>query len=186
MSRQYEFDDDEPFVVIEKQSGSLSSFFIGLAVGAGVALLFAPQSGLETRRGIRRRARRATRAAQQVATEVTGTVTDTFTDARRRVEEQIDTARTAIEIKRQQVQRAMEAGRAAAHQAREDLERRIAETKAAYQAGAEVAHSGSQSTTRSRAVQPAQRTGRAASAVATAESDELDTTDEMNEEDTGA
>jgi poly-gamma-glutamate capsule biosynthesis protein CapA/YwtB (metallophosphatase superfamily) len=33
----------------------------------------------------------------------------------------------------------MEAGRAAAQQARDDLERRIAETKAAYQAGAEVA-----------------------------------------------
>jgi gas vesicle protein len=162
MSRQYEFDEDEPFVVIEKQSGSLSSFFIGLAVGAGVALLLAPQSGVETRRRIKRRARRAKRAAQRVATDVTGTVADTFSDARRRVEEQIDTARTAIEVKKQQVQRAMEAGRAAAQQAREDLERRIAETKAAYQAGAEVAQS-------------ARATRRAESVVATVDvSDEED------------
>jgi hypothetical protein len=36
----------------------------------------------------------------------------------------------------------MEAGRAAAQQARDELERRIAETKAAYNAGAEVARSG--------------------------------------------
>jgi hypothetical protein len=33
----------------------------------------------------------------------------------------------------------MEAGREAAHQARGDLERRLAETKAAYNAGADVA-----------------------------------------------
>jgi hypothetical protein len=36
----------------------------------------------------------------------------------------------------------MEAGRAAAQQARDELERRIAETKAAYNAGVDVARSG--------------------------------------------
>jgi uncharacterized membrane protein len=41
--------------------------------------------------------------------------------------------------KKEQVSRAMEAGREAAHQARTDLERRLAETKAAYNAGADVA-----------------------------------------------
>src|SRR5690242_3187274 len=133
MSRDYEFDDDEPFVVIEKQSGTLSSFFVGIAIGAGLALLFAPQSGVQTRRGLQRRARRAQRAARQMANDMTDTVVDTFHDARRRVEERIDTARQAIEVKKEQVHRAMEAGRAAAQQAREDLERRIAETKAAYQ-----------------------------------------------------
>ena len=136
MSRSYDFDDDEPYVIIEKQSGTLSSFFVGLAIGAGVALLFAPQSGAKTRRGLQRRARRAQRAARQVANDVTDTVVDTFHDARRRVEDSIDSARQAIEVKKEQVQRAMEAGRAAAQQAREDLERRIAETKASYQSEA--------------------------------------------------
>ena len=51
----------------------------------------------------------------------------------------IDAARDAIETKREQVQRAVDAGREAAHQARADLERRLAETKAAYNAGAQVA-----------------------------------------------
>jgi gas vesicle protein len=133
MSRQYEFDDDEPFVVIEKQSGTLGSFFVGIAIGAGLALLFAPQSGVQTRRGLQRRARRAQRAARRMANGVTDTVVDGFQDARRKVEERIDSARQAIEVKKEQVQRAMEAGRAAAQQAREELERRIAETKAAYQ-----------------------------------------------------
>ena len=138
MPREYEFDDDEPYVIIEKQSGTLGSFVVGLAIGAGLALLFAPQSGARTRRDLRRRARRAEHTARQVASDVTGTVVDSFIDARRRVEERIDTARMAIEVKKEQVQRAMEAGRAAAQQAREELERRIAETKAAYQAGADV------------------------------------------------
>jgi len=121
MSRDYEFDDDEPFVVIEKQSGTLSSFFVGIAIGAGLALLFAPQSGVQTRRGLQRRARRAQRAARQMANDMTDTVVDSFHDARRKVEERIDTARQAIEVKKEQVTRAMEAGRAAAQQAREDL-----------------------------------------------------------------
>jgi gas vesicle protein len=139
MARHYDFDDDEPYVVIEKQSGTLSNFFLGIAIGAGLALLFAPQSGVQTRRGLQRRARRAQRAARQVATEVTDTVTNTFQDARRRVEDKIDTARQAIEVKKEQVHRAMEAGRAAAQQAREELERRIAETKAAYQTSGDAA-----------------------------------------------
>jgi gas vesicle protein len=140
MSR-YEF-DDEPYVVIERQSAGVAPFLIGLALGAATALLLAPRSGAATRRDIKRRALRVRRAAKHVASDVTDTVVDTFQDARRRVEEQIDTARQAVELKRQQVHRAMEAGRVAAHEAREELEQRIAETKAAYNAGAAVARNG--------------------------------------------
>jgi len=140
MSR-YEF-EDEPYVVIERQSPGAAPFLMGLALGAAAALLLAPRSGAATRRDIKRRARRVRRAAENVASDVTDTVVDTFQDARRRVEEQIDTARQAVELKRQQVHRAMEAGRAAAHEAREELEQRIAETKAAYNAGAAVARNG--------------------------------------------
>ena len=55
------------------------------------------------------------------------------------MEEQIDSARDAIHAKREQVRDAMDAGRVAADEARLDLETRIAETKAAYNAGAQVA-----------------------------------------------
>lgn len=134
--RDYEFDEDEgPYVVIEKHSGGLSNFFVGLAIGAGLALLFAPQSGEETRRGIRRRARTARDTVQGAVTDAADAVVDTFQDARRKVEDRIDDARRAVDIKREQVSRAVEAGRAAAQAARDELERRIAETKTAYRTG---------------------------------------------------
>ncbi len=139
MSR-HQFDDDQPYIVIERHSDAgVGPFLIGLALGAGAALLLAPRSGAATRRDIKRRARRVRRAAENVASDVTNTVVDTFEDARRRVEDQIDSARHALDVKRQQVHRAMAAGRAAAQEARDELEQRIAETKAAYGAGAAVA-----------------------------------------------
>jgi len=137
--RDYHFDEDEPYVVIEKSEGSTGSFLLGLALGAGVALLFAPRSGRETRRELNRSATRVRDAAQGMAEDLTGTVKDRFHEARQQVEERIDSARQAVEVKRQQVTQAVQAGRAAAAQAREDLERRIAETKASYDAGAAVA-----------------------------------------------
>jgi gas vesicle protein len=130
---RYEVDDDDRVVVIEKHSAGVTPFLIGLAIGAGAALLFAPSSGAATRRGLRRRARRVRRAAEDA-------VTDTFESAKRRVEDKIESARDAIDLKRRQVNRAMDAGRAAAREARDELEQRIAETKAAYHAGAAVAH----------------------------------------------
>ena len=130
--RQIEVDDDEPYVVIEKHEGSVGSFLMGLAAGAAIALLFAPRSGAETRAEISARARRARDAAEGMVEDATDRVTDTFQAARDRVEERIEAARNALEVKKQQVARAMEAGRHAAQSAREDLERRIEETKAAY------------------------------------------------------
>jgi len=139
MRRDY---DDEPAVIIERHSGGVGSFLIGVAIGAAAALLLAPQSGAATRRDLRRGARRAKRAARHMAGDIQTRVSDTFEQARGRVEQGIDTARQAIDLKKRQVTRAMEAGRAAAQQAREELERRIAETKAAYNAGVDVARSG--------------------------------------------
>ncbi len=135
--------DDQPYIVIEKHSGGVGNLLLGVLIGAGVALLFAPRSGEETRTEISRRARRAGSKVKGVAEEVTDQVVDTFEGAKARVEEQIESARSAIEMKKAQVARAMEAGREAAQQARGDLERRLAETKAAYNAGADVARTGS-------------------------------------------
>ena len=134
--------DDEPYIVIEKHNGGVGDFLLGALIGAGVALLFAPRSGRETRADISRRARAAQDRVRDVATGVTDQVVDTFETARSRIEEQIETAREAIVTKKEQVSRAMEAGREAAQQARTDLERRLAETKAAYNAGADVARTG--------------------------------------------
>ena len=59
--------DDEPYIVIEKHSGDTGSLLLGVLIGAGIALLFAPGSGRETRQAISRRARSAGDAVKEVA-----------------------------------------------------------------------------------------------------------------------
>ena len=132
------YDDDphveRPYVIVERHdsSGGIGSLFIGLALGAGIALLLAPQSGEETRRAVARRARRAQEAAQDFVEDVSGTVADKFNQVRASVEERIDATFEAVDAKKRQVSNAVEAGRAAARKTRGELEHRIAERKAAY------------------------------------------------------
>jgi len=131
------YDDDpyaeRPYVIVERDGGAgIGPLLLGLALGAGVALLFAPQSGEETRRAVARRARRAQDAAQGFVEDVSGTVADKFKQVRATVEERIDATFEAVDAKKRQVTSAVEAGRAAARQTRGELEHRIAERKAAY------------------------------------------------------
>ena len=130
-------EDDEPYdvgpyVIVERRETGIGPFLIGLALGAGAALLFAPQSGEETRRGIARSARRAQDAAQDFVGDVSGTVADKFKEVRTSVEERIEATIDAVDDKRRRVSNAFHAGRAAAREARGELEQRIAESKAAY------------------------------------------------------
>jgi gas vesicle protein len=120
--------------VIEKRSNDFGSFVVGLALGAGIALLLAPKTGAQARRQLRKQVRRVRSAAEDAANDVAGRVTDSFDEARTRVEARIDAARSAVDMRKDQVTNAIDVGRAAARQAREELERRIAETKASYQA----------------------------------------------------
>ena len=132
------YDDDpyveRPYVIVERggAGAGIGPLLLGLALGAGVALLFAPQSGEETRRAVARRARRAQEAAQDFVGDVSGTVADKFNQVRTSVEERIDATFEAVDAKKRQVSNAVEAGRAAARQTRGELEHRIAERKAAY------------------------------------------------------
>ena len=131
----YEDDADyaEPYVIVERrESAGIGTFLIGLALGAGAALLFAPQSGEETRRGIARRARRAQEAAQDFVEDMSGTVADKFNEVKATVGERIEATLDAVDDKKRRVSNAFHAGRAAAREARGELEQRIAETKAAY------------------------------------------------------
>ena len=136
---RYDLGDEEPYVIIEKQEGSVGSLLLGIAIGAGVALLFAPRSGEETRAELKRRARDAGDRAREAAHDVMDTAVGAVEEARRAVDDRVVAVRDAVDVKRRQVTRAVDAGRAAAQQARADLERRLASTKAAYQAGVDVA-----------------------------------------------
>ncbi len=128
------YPDDRP-IVIEKSGPGVVPFLAGLAIGAGVALLFAPQSGEETRRDLVRRGRRAKRRAQEMAEDVRDKAEESYQEARARVEEGLDTAKAAVTRGRSKVTRAVGSGRAAAHEAREELERRLSAAKSAYRTG---------------------------------------------------
>lgn len=141
-----DYEDYEPYIIIERRDSGVGSLLLGVALGAGLALLFAPQSGEDTRRDIEEQAKRAKARAGQLADDLSASVSDTLDQARTQVEDRLDAARDAVDMRRQQVTRAVEAGREAAHQARSELERRIAEGKAAYEAGVTAARDQSAST----------------------------------------
>ncbi|HSU96717.1 MAG TPA: YtxH domain-containing protein [Gemmatimonadaceae bacterium] len=121
----------EPFVVIERDEPGVGTLLLGVAIGAGLALLLAPRSGAETRRMIESRARRAGERVRDVATDVADNVTSQVNDVRDRVSERVGAARRAVRRRQDQVLDAVDAGRYAASEARSELERRIAENKAA-------------------------------------------------------
>lgn len=130
---EYDWDEDEgPYVVIQEGSSGVGPLLLGIALGTGIALLFAPQSGAQTRRSIRRKALQAKDAVSEVVDEVASSVAGGLEKARDSVDDGIESARVAVDLKKRQISRAVRAGRDAAHEAREDLEFRIAETKAAY------------------------------------------------------
>ena len=135
---RYKFEDDEPYVVIEKHSGDFGSFLLGAALGARIALLLAPKTGVQIRRELRKQVKAVRGAAGDMVHGVTERVTDRFENAKTRVEDRLDAARGAVDMRKEQVAQAIDVGRVAARQARADLERRIAETKASYQASSDA------------------------------------------------
>jgi gas vesicle protein len=128
--RDYDF-EGEPFVVIERDEPGIGTLLLGVAIGAGIALLFAPRSGADTRRVIGNQVRRAGERARDAATEVADSVTSQANEVRDRVAQRVGAARAAVRRGQDTVMDAVDAGRYAAGEARSDLERRIAENKAA-------------------------------------------------------
>ncbi len=131
---EYDLDDDEaPYLIVEnREGGGVMPFILGLALGAGIALLLAPKSGEETRRDIADGVKRAKDIARDAVGDLTEALEDTVATARERVQDKVHAAREAVDTRRHRVSNAVEAGRAAARDAREELEYRLAETKAAY------------------------------------------------------
>lgn len=121
--------DEAPYIVIEREGGGgFGPFVLGALVGAGLALLLAPQSGEETQEEIKAKARQLKDAAQDRAREVQHDLEDRFSAARENVQSRIESVREAVD-----------SGRQAAHEAREELEQKLERSKAAYRAGIEAA-----------------------------------------------
>ena len=118
-------DDDQIIIVEENDSSGITAFLLGAAIGAGLALIFAPQTGAETRQTIKRGAQKAGEATKRAGEKVT----DALAQAKADLESRIDTAKSSLDLKKVQVSRAVDAGREAARAAREDLERRMSEQR---------------------------------------------------------
>lgn len=101
-------DDDRDVVYVERDGGSLKPILFGALLGVAVGLLFAPQSGEETRRLLRRRLRKVRAMAEEHVTELT----DRLEERRRSAADPAD-RRDAV---------------------RGELERRLAEARARRQA----------------------------------------------------
>jgi len=113
-----------PDVIIESDGGAgVKWFLIGALVGAGVALLYAPQSGERTRREIARRAKRARRDVEDKFEEVR----DEVTERGRKLKA---SAQELAENVREEVRDGRKAIRKTAASARDDLERRLDEARA--------------------------------------------------------
>lgn len=121
--------EDVPHIIIERDSGGgLGSFILGALVGAGLALLFAPQSGEETQEELKARAGRLRDAAQDRVKDYQENLEHRLSDARESVRSRVDDVKTAVN-----------SGRKAALEARDDLEQKLERSKAAYRAGIEAA-----------------------------------------------
>jgi len=127
--------EDAPHIIIERDSGGgLGSFILGALVGAGLALLFAPQSGEETQEEIKARAAKLREAAQDRVRDAQGRLEHRMTDVRENVRTRVDGMKGAFE-----------SGKQAAVEARGDLEEKLERSKAAYRAGIEAAREAAES-----------------------------------------
>jgi gas vesicle protein len=118
-------------MVVERSDSGVGAFVLGALIGAGLALLFAPRSGVETRRLIRQRSREMLDAAGRKADEFRGLVEEGYERGRARVEEGIDHVRRTVDERREAARDAVDAGRAAVQSARDELERRLSEARSA-------------------------------------------------------
>ena len=121
--------DEVPYIVIERDGGGgVGSFVLGALVGAGLALLFAPQSGAETQEELKEQARKLRVVAE-----------DRVREAQQQLEERLEEARDGVQSRYDDVRDAIDAGRTAATEARGELEEKLQRSKAAYRAGAAAA-----------------------------------------------
>lgn len=119
--------DGSPVVIIQKGGGA-GSFIMGALIGAGVALLFAPRTGRETRDELRAGVTRLRDRAEEGVRGIQESVSGTIDTVKSEVTDRFDAAREAFE-----------AGRQAARDTRRDMERRVQEARTRVRAGIDAA-----------------------------------------------
>jgi len=115
--------DDTEVVYLVRDDSSLTYLFVGAAIGAAVALLFAPSSGVETRRSLKRRAGQLKALAEERVDDIEDRVSEGTAKLKTRVRGAVDEARTS----------ASEVGdaiKSVGTSARDELEKRLADSRA--------------------------------------------------------
>jgi gas vesicle protein len=90
--------DEMPYLVVERDSGGgLGSFILGALVGAGLALLFAPQSGEETQEEIKARAVKLRDVAKEHVRDAQENLEGRLTTAREHVQARVESVKEAVD-----------------------------------------------------------------------------------------
>jgi gas vesicle protein len=115
--------DDREMMVIESDAGSGFKWFVlGAALGAGLGLLFAPQSGERTRRDLARRGKRLRHRAGEALEELTDDVQERGRKVRDSIEEFAEDVIDDVQEGKRKVERKVSS-------AREEMERRLADAR---------------------------------------------------------
>lgn len=110
--------EEQPAVIVQRDHRTeIGAFLLGALVGAGIALLFAPGSGEETQERLRTQARKLKELTE-----------DRVRGLRQDLTARVESARGVIGQ-----------GRQLAAEARDELEEKLARSKAAYRAGLDAA-----------------------------------------------
>lgn len=115
--------DAQEVTVIETDTGASAKWFlVGALVGAGLGLLFAPQSGERTRKDIAKRAKRLRHDAEDKLEELGDQIEDRGRRIKGAVEDWADDVAEEVREGKRAITRT-------ADSARDELERRLAEAR---------------------------------------------------------
>lgn len=106
-----------------------TGFLLGTVVGAAAALLLAPQTGEETREVIRERGIELQGRMGQTSEEARSRASDFATEARSRAADAQDRSRTLLADQKSRLQDAIDQGKEAAQQKRDELTARFQSEK---------------------------------------------------------
>ena len=105
-------------------SKSFVSFVAGGLIGAGVALLYAPQSGERTRQEIREKAERTIIKAQKIEDEIKDSLNQLMEDIRSKVNLLIEEGKDIAEDKKREILEVIEAGKKVLEEQKDRLQKK--------------------------------------------------------------
>jgi len=116
---------------------------IGSAVGAAVAILYAPQGGTDTRELIRHKGVEAKEKVSEVASTVKHTVSEKADQIRSTTHDLVDKSKGFVETKKSQITAAVDAGKEAYTRKKDELQSEVSETTEASLSGSSQNHGAS-------------------------------------------